>query len=72
MGYKWDTFYPNFDNIGNSLISLFVISNLEGWYIIMYRARDFKLFIIVNYYLLLLKIIKLRYKIIKGPVRDNY
>ena len=52
MGYKWDTFYPNFDNIGNSLISLFVISNLEGWYIIMYRARDSNLSDIVNYYLL--------------------
>jgi len=34
---KWD---QNFDNVGNGMITLFVVSSLEGWPDIMFQALD--------------------------------
>ena len=39
-GYEWKIYDTNFENIINGLISLFIISNLEGWVEILYKAID--------------------------------
>lgn len=40
MGEKWIVFPNNFDNIFESLMSMFIISTLANWNIIMYNAMD--------------------------------
>ena len=39
-GHKWEVFPQNFDDIGHAMLTLFVISSLEGWPDIMYQALD--------------------------------
>ena len=39
-GYSWDFFSTNFNNIYNAMVTLFVISSLEGWPTIMFLAID--------------------------------
>ena len=39
-GGEWVRFDSNFDNIGEAMITLFVVSSLEGWPDIMYQALD--------------------------------
>ena len=34
---RWDS---NFDNIGQAMMTLFVVSSLEGWPDIMYHSLD--------------------------------
>ena len=36
LGYSWDTFSTNFNNIYHAMVTLFIISSLENWPIIMY------------------------------------
>ena len=38
--YTWKIYDANFDNVFSSLLTLFVISNLEGWVEILYHAID--------------------------------
>lgn len=40
QGYVWSSKYPNYDNIINAMITLFILSSLEGWPDIMYTAID--------------------------------
>jgi hypothetical protein len=40
MGKEWTNFVPNFDNIYNAMIALFVLTTLEGWPNIMYPTMD--------------------------------
>jgi len=39
-GLKWKTFSTNFSNIYHAMVTLFVISSLEGWPNIMFIAID--------------------------------
>ena len=39
-GGKWLKFDSNFDDIGQAMMTLFVIASLEGWPDIMYQAID--------------------------------
>ena len=39
-GHTWQAYDSNFDNIGNAMMTLFVVSSLEGWPDIMYQALD--------------------------------
>ena len=39
-GGEWKKFDSNFDDIGQSMITLFIIASLEGWPDIMYQAID--------------------------------
>jgi hypothetical protein len=41
VGGKWKNTTPNFDNVFESLFSLFIIMTLELWSILMYRAMAF-------------------------------
>jgi len=41
LGGSWENAGPNFDNIINSLFSLFVVMTLELWSEVMYRAMDY-------------------------------
>lgn len=41
-GYKWEAYFPNYDNVINAMISLFILSSEEGWPIIMDQAIDGK------------------------------
>lgn len=41
-GGAWENQTPSFDNVGDSLFSLFVVLTLELWSVIMYRCMDFK------------------------------
>ncbi|OMJ71655.1 hypothetical protein SteCoe_30075 [Stentor coeruleus] len=41
-GYKWEAYSPNYDNVINAMISLFILSSEEGWPIIMDQAIDGK------------------------------
>ena len=38
--HKWKIYDFNFDNVLNSLLTLFIISNLEGWIDILNHAID--------------------------------
>lgn len=40
LGYEWGFFSTNFNNIYNAMVTLFVISSLEGWPSIMFLAID--------------------------------
>ncbi|EAR95184.2 cation channel family protein (macronuclear) [Tetrahymena thermophila SB210] len=40
MGYQWQTYDTNFDNILNAMRTLYIISSLEGWPDLMYQAID--------------------------------
>ena len=40
MGLSWKAYDTNFDNIYNAMITLYVISSLEGWPNIMFLAID--------------------------------
>lgn len=40
LGFKWDTFSTNFDNIYKAMVTLFIISSLEGWPSIMFITID--------------------------------
>ncbi|KAL4480370.1 hypothetical protein ABPG74_020886 [Tetrahymena malaccensis] len=40
MGYSWQTYDTNFDNILNAMRTLYIISSLEGWPDLMYQAID--------------------------------
>ena len=40
QGGTWETYGWNFDNIFNALITLFILSSLEGWPNIMYTAMN--------------------------------
>ena len=40
IGGRWKTFDANFDNVISGMMSLFIISSLEGWPDIMYQATD--------------------------------
>jgi hypothetical protein len=39
-GGKWLRFDSNFDDIGQSMMTLFIVSSLEGWPDIMYQSID--------------------------------
>ena len=39
-GGEWKKFDHNFDDIGQSMITLFVVASLEGWPDVMYQAID--------------------------------
>ena len=39
-GHQWKIYDSNFDNAFQSLLTLFIISNLEGWVEILYHAVD--------------------------------
>jgi len=39
-GLEWKTNYYNFDNLGQSLLTLFVLSSIDGWVDIMYAGID--------------------------------
>jgi hypothetical protein len=39
-GYTWKNTDSNFDNVAEAMLSLFIISSLEGWPDIMYNAVD--------------------------------
>lgn len=39
-GYKWENHKYNFDDLGNALMSLFVLSSKDGWVMIMYQGLD--------------------------------
>jgi len=39
-GYEWTNHRYNFDNLGNALISLFVLASKDGWVMIMYQGLD--------------------------------
>ena len=39
-GAQWQKFDSNFDDIGQSMTTLFIIASLEGWPDIMYQAID--------------------------------
>ena len=39
-GYIWSTAYPNYDNLINAMITLFIVSSEENWPNIMYAAID--------------------------------
>ena len=40
MGHEWKIWPWNFDNIGNALITLFILSSLEGWPNVMANVFD--------------------------------
>ena len=40
MGYNWKNRSVNFDNIGSALLSIFILSTLEGWPDIMANCMD--------------------------------
>lgn len=40
MGKNWVNKSTNFDNVGTSLVTLFVMGSLEGWPDMMYSAID--------------------------------
>lgn len=40
MNLDWKIFNTNFDNIFNSMITIFIISTQENWPFIMYTAMD--------------------------------
>lgn len=39
-GYRWENWKYNFDDLGNALMSLFVLSSKDGWVMIMYQGLD--------------------------------
>ena len=39
-GHKWVNHKYNFDNLGQALMSLFVLSSKDGWVTIMYQGLD--------------------------------
>ena len=39
-GGEWSTYDHNFDNVINAMLTLFIVSSLEGWPDIMYQATD--------------------------------
>lgn len=39
-GYSWINFDHNFDNVLEAMMTLFIVSSLEGWPDIMYVAVD--------------------------------
>jgi len=39
-GGEWKRFDSNFDDIGQAMMTLFIVSSLEGWPDIMYQAID--------------------------------
>ena len=39
-GGEWLRFDSNFDNIGQAMVTLFIVSSLEGWPDIMHQAID--------------------------------
>ena len=39
-GYDWVNADSNFDNVIEALVTLFIVSSLEGWPVIMYQAID--------------------------------
>ena len=39
-GYTWQAWDSNFDDILNAMMTLFVVSSLEGWPDVMYQALD--------------------------------
>ena len=41
-GFTWKEIYPNYDNIINAMVTLFILSSLEGWPDIMYAGVDAK------------------------------
>lgn len=38
--YDWVNWKYNFDDLGNALMSLFVLSSKDGWVMIMYQGMD--------------------------------
>ena len=40
QGGEWLTFDSNFDDIGEAMMTLFIVASLEGWPDIMYQAID--------------------------------
>jgi hypothetical protein len=39
-GFEWESEFPNYDNLVNAMITLFIVSSEEGWPDIMYSAID--------------------------------
>lgn len=39
-GYSWNSEFPNYDNVINAMVTLFIVSSEEGWPDIMYTAID--------------------------------
>lgn len=39
-GYEWENADSNFDNVYEAMVTLFIISTLEGWPDIMYQGVD--------------------------------
>lgn len=39
-GYEWKASDANFDNVLEAMMTLFIVSSLEGWPDIMYKAVD--------------------------------
>jgi hypothetical protein len=42
LGAEWKNSFLNFDNIGNSMISLFIVSNAVSWQELMYKATSIR------------------------------
>ena len=42
LGAEWKNNFLNFDNIGNSMSSLFIVSNAVTWQEIMYKATSMR------------------------------
>ena len=40
MGYSWKTRNVNFNNIFNGMLTLFILSTIEGWPTYMYELID--------------------------------
>ena len=41
-GFDWEAMYPNYDNIISAMVTLFILSSLEGWPDLMYAGVDAK------------------------------
>lgn len=39
-GYVWKVYFPNYDNVVNAMIALFILSSEEGWPNLMVQAID--------------------------------
>ena len=51
-GNSWSIYPANFDNIFNSMVTVFILSTQEGWPTIMYYAMDSNDETIVNSFLI--------------------
>ncbi|EGR31326.1 hypothetical protein IMG5_112530 [Ichthyophthirius multifiliis] len=68
QGLKWKVYSTNFDNIISAMITIYILSSLEGWPNIMMLCIDSNTKDIVKK----IKIKQNKNKIKKGPIKDNY